>query len=67
MRALEERAELARKLCDQAKSTGHRLLAENWAAKRDEFEREMNFVRGSIRRMDRLAAQVDVERRSAAE
>jgi two-component system, chemotaxis family, protein-glutamate methylesterase/glutaminase len=67
VRALEERAELARKLYDQAKSTGHRLLAENWAAKRDEFEREMNIVRGSIRRMDRLAAQVDVERRSAAE
>jgi len=67
LRALEERAALARKLYEQAKTTGHRLLAENWAAKLKEFEREMEIIRSSTRHMDRLAAQADMERKSAAE
>jgi two-component system chemotaxis response regulator CheB len=67
MRALEERVALAHKLYDQAKTSGHRLLAENWAAKLTEFEREMDIIRSSIRRMDRLAAQTNMERKSAAE
>src|SRR5262249_48573461 len=33
VRALEERTALARKLYHQAKNSGHRLLAETWAAK----------------------------------
>jgi hypothetical protein len=36
-----ERAALARKLYNQAKTTGHRLLAENWAAKLRDFEGEL--------------------------
>jgi two-component system chemotaxis response regulator CheB len=67
LRALEERVALAQKLYNQAKAGGHRLLAENWAAKLKEFEREMDIIRSSIRRMDRLAAQADIERQSAAE
>jgi hypothetical protein len=47
--------------------SGHRLLAENWAAKLNEFEREMDIIRSSTRRMDRLAAQADIERKGAAE
>ena len=67
LRALEERVALAQKLYNQAKTSGHRLLAENWAAKLNEFQTEMDIIRGSIRRMDRLAAQADMERKSAAE
>jgi two-component system chemotaxis response regulator CheB len=67
VRALEERAALARKLYIEAKDSGHRLLAENWAAKFNEFEREMDIIRSSTRRMDRLAAQADIERKGAAE
>ena len=67
LRALEERVALARKLYNQAKASGHQLLAENWAAKLKEFEREMDIVRNSTRRMDRLAAQVDMAKQSAAE
>ena len=67
LRALEERVALAQKLYSQAKTSGHRLLAENWAAKLQEFEREMEFIRGAIRRMDRFAAQADMERPRAAE
>jgi two-component system chemotaxis response regulator CheB len=67
LRALEERVALAQKLYNQAKTSGHRLLAENWTAKLNEFQTEMDIIRGSIRRMDRLAAQADMERKSAAE
>jgi len=56
LRALEERVALAHKLHRQAVSGGHRLLAETWTDKAREFEREMDVIRGSIRRMDRLAA-----------
>ena len=57
LRALEERVALARKLYRQAVDGGHRLLAKNWAEKAHEFEREMDIIRGSIRRMDNLAAE----------
>lgn len=67
VRALEERAALARKLYQQAKDSGHRLLAETWAAKMREFERETDIIRNSTRRMDRLAAQADLAKPNAAE
>ncbi len=67
VRALEERAALARKLYQQAKNSGHRLLAETWAAKMREFEHETDIIRNSTRRMDRLAAQADVAKSKAAE
>lgn len=59
LRALEERVALAGKLHRQAVDAGHRLLAQNWAEKAREFEREMEVIRGSIRRMDRIAAAAE--------
>jgi two-component system chemotaxis response regulator CheB len=64
LRALEERGALARKLHRQAVNSGHRLLAENWADKAREFDRETEIIRDSIRRVDRLAA--DAERHETA-
>lgn len=66
-RALEERLALARKLNKQALDAGHRLLAEIWAERTREFEREMEIIRASIRRMDQLAADIDAAKRAAAE
>ena len=59
LRALEERVALARKLHRQAVDGGHRLLAENWADKARDFEREMDVIRSSIHRMDRIAAAAE--------
>jgi two-component system, chemotaxis family, protein-glutamate methylesterase/glutaminase len=59
LRALEERVALAGKLHRQAVDSGHRLLAQTWAEKASEFEREMDVIRGSIRRMERLAAAAE--------
>jgi two-component system chemotaxis response regulator CheB len=67
VRALEERTALARKLYHQARSGGHRLLAETWREKIEEFERETDIVRSSTRRMDHLAAHADIARKNAAE
>ncbi|MBV8751249.1 MAG: chemotaxis protein CheB [Hyphomicrobiales bacterium] len=67
LRALEERVALARKLYRQAIAGGHRLLAETWADKSREFEREMDVIRASIRRMDRIAAADDLKEARAAE
>jgi two-component system chemotaxis response regulator CheB len=67
VRALEERTALAQKLYHEAKNSGHRLLAETWAGKMKEFERETDIIRNSTRRMDRLAAQADIAKPSAAE
>jgi two-component system chemotaxis response regulator CheB len=66
-RALDERTALARKLYNQALAGRHRLLAENWARKIQESEREAEIIRNSTRRMDRLAAQADMAKQSAAE
>jgi two-component system, chemotaxis family, protein-glutamate methylesterase/glutaminase len=66
-RAVEERVTLARKLCNQALDAGHRLLAKTWAERVQEFEAEMDIIRTSIRRMDRLAADVEAAKRAAAE
>lgn len=66
LRALEERVALARKLQRQAADSDHRLLAQNWAEKAREFEREMDVIRGSIRRMDRLAAAADAPKGARA-
>ena len=67
LRALEERVALGRKLYRQAVDGGHRLLAQNWADKTREFEREMDVIRASIGRMDRIAAAEDAKERRAAE
>jgi two-component system chemotaxis response regulator CheB len=65
-RALEERVALAHKLHRQAVDSGHRLLAQNWAEKRREFEQEMDIIRSSIRRMDRLAADAEEPKQKIA-
>jgi two-component system, chemotaxis family, protein-glutamate methylesterase/glutaminase len=67
MRALDERTALARKLHREAKASGHRFLAENWAQRIKEFEREADIIRDSTRRLDRLAAHADRAKQSAAE
>jgi two-component system chemotaxis response regulator CheB len=67
LRALEERLALARKLYKQAVDDGHRLLAETWSTKAREFEREMNVIRDSIRRVDQLAADSERATKTAAE
>jgi two-component system chemotaxis response regulator CheB len=67
VRALEERTALARKLYSQAKASGHRLLAQTWASKANDFERETEIIRNSVHRMDRLVAQANLSRSSAAE
>jgi two-component system, chemotaxis family, protein-glutamate methylesterase/glutaminase len=59
LRALEERVALAHKLHRQAAEGGHRLLAETWADKGRDFEREMEIIRASIRRMDRIVAAAE--------
>ena len=67
LRALEERVALARKLCNDALRRGHALLADNWADKAGEHEKEMDIIRSSIRNMDRLVAEAGVSRQTAAE
>src|SRR5262249_36305825 len=57
----------ARKLYTQAMAGHHPLLAENWAQKIKEFEREADIIRNSTRRMDRIAAQAEMARESGAE
>jgi two-component system, chemotaxis family, protein-glutamate methylesterase/glutaminase len=63
-RALAERVALARRLHRQALASGHSLLARSWLDQAEEFERELDIIGNSIRRMDRLAA--DRDRWSAA-
>jgi two-component system, chemotaxis family, protein-glutamate methylesterase/glutaminase len=58
-RALEERVELAHKLHDQAQQQGHKNLVRSWAAHAEEYEREMEVIRDSIRRMDTIAARAE--------
>ncbi len=67
LRALEERVALARKLEKQAIDGGHRFLAENWADRARDFEREMEVIRRSVRRMERLAADSERSAKAAAE
>ncbi|PWT88068.1 MAG: chemotaxis protein CheB [Proteobacteria bacterium] len=57
LRALDERIALARKLEEQASSSGRTRVAESWAAKAIEFEAEAKVIRDSIRRTDEIAAR----------
>ncbi len=65
VRALEERVALAKKLHRQAIDGSHRLLAETWKDKAREYEHELNVIRDSVRRMDRLAAEAERTQRAA--
>jgi two-component system chemotaxis response regulator CheB len=60
-RAFEERVALAGKLHRQATESGHRILAENWAAKLQEYQAEMNSVVAAIRRMEAIVARQERE------
>jgi two-component system, chemotaxis family, protein-glutamate methylesterase/glutaminase len=66
-RALEERVALAHKLRRQAVKAGHERLAEHWADKAKEYEREMAVIRKSIERMEDFAAEVERAAKTAAE
>lgn len=65
LRALEERRALARKLEHQAELNRQPHLARSWAHRAIEFERELNVIRDSIQRIDKIAVQH--EKRDAAE
>jgi two-component system chemotaxis response regulator CheB len=56
LRGLEERIAVAQKLHQQASAGGRIQLAESWARKASELEREAEVIRTSIRRLDALAA-----------
>jgi two-component system chemotaxis response regulator CheB len=57
LRALEERRALARKLEQQAERSGQAHLARSWAQRAAEFQRELNVIRDSVDRIDKIAAQ----------
>ena len=57
LRALDERISLARNLEKQASGSGRTQIAESWAEKAREFEREAKVIRDSIRRTDEIAAR----------
>jgi two-component system chemotaxis response regulator CheB len=57
LRALDEHISLARKLEKQASGSGRTPIAESWAEKAREFEREAKVIRDSIRRTDEIAAR----------
>ncbi|MBX9826471.1 MAG: chemotaxis protein CheB [Xanthobacteraceae bacterium] len=56
-RALEERRSLASKLQQQAEGNGQTMLAASWSRRVHEFQKELDIIRGAIRRLDDLAAR----------
>jgi two-component system, chemotaxis family, protein-glutamate methylesterase/glutaminase len=56
LRALDERAALVSKLKAQAVATGHNQLAESWARRHRQFDREADIIEEAIRRLDRMVA-----------
>jgi hypothetical protein len=58
LRTLDERIGLARKLCQQASYSGHRLLAVSWARKLREVEEEAKIPCDSTRRADEIASRL---------
>ena len=56
LRAVEERAAMARRLSGQANDRGHARSAEHWARNADEFEREADNIRKSMQRLDESAS-----------
>jgi two-component system chemotaxis response regulator CheB len=57
LRALEERVALTRKLQRQAEQRQHRLVAANWAQRADEAQRELEVIRGAIKRIEQIKSQ----------
>jgi two-component system, chemotaxis family, protein-glutamate methylesterase/glutaminase len=61
LRALDERAALVSKLEEQAVATGHNQLAESWARRHRQFDREADIIDEAIRRLDRMVAKAAAE------
>jgi len=57
LRALDERIFLAQKLARQEKASGRTHVADSWAGKAAEFEREAKVIRDALRRTDEIAAR----------
>jgi two-component system chemotaxis response regulator CheB len=57
LRALDERIALAQKLARQEKTSGRTHVADAWAGKAAEFEREASVIRDALKRTDEIAAR----------
>jgi two-component system chemotaxis response regulator CheB len=57
LRALDERIALAQKLARQERESGRTRIAESWAGKAGEFEREAKVIRDALKRTDEIAAR----------
>jgi two-component system chemotaxis response regulator CheB len=57
VRALEERIALLQRLRDQEKGYPGQMVANNWADKANDLEREAQLIRDSMRRIDEIAEQ----------
>jgi two-component system chemotaxis response regulator CheB len=66
LRGLEERVALIKKLHRQAMGHSATVVAQNWADRADELEREANVIRESIRRIDALAERKAMAERASA-
>jgi two-component system chemotaxis response regulator CheB len=56
LRTLEDRAELAGRLQREAMDRQQHHAAGNWAAKGNEFRRELAVIEGALQRMDEISA-----------
>jgi two-component system chemotaxis response regulator CheB len=61
LRALDERSALVKKLQAHAAGNERPNLADSWAQKAWEFEREASIIEDAIKRLDQLAAQAGTE------
>jgi two-component system chemotaxis response regulator CheB len=57
LRALDERAALAKRMHSEAKAQGHLHTADHWERRLREAEDEANVIRSSVRRADEIAAR----------
>jgi two-component system chemotaxis response regulator CheB len=57
LRALDERTALVHKLEQQAKASGRNDLAQSWARRGQEFEREAKIISHAIGRLDHMVGQ----------
>jgi len=56
-RVLDERIALTRRLMEEDRRTGHTRMAETWARKLRETEKQADVLRTAIRRVDEIARQ----------
>jgi two-component system, chemotaxis family, protein-glutamate methylesterase/glutaminase len=67
LRVLDERAAVSRRLEEQAAERGGSDLARSWQRRADEFERDAEILRESMRRIDEIAYLAARAERSEAE